>query len=266
MNQTAQLNLSDCLHATSEASRRTRHVIIVLVATSVLALSGFLNSMPYNWNLQRFQRVANLASCYLDDKQIIVPRGSMRAEQYKLLYDAFAKSFVENTYTIHVPFFGIKFDVNDLGPLSGVAFSVILLIFKYCLTRENENLILSFREFENTSELRTFYKLLSMQQVLTIPPLPQKREVAFLNLVPQLLAFLPLLVYTVVMVHDFATSDIGEGISSAHTVILLLVNSAFWLIVLALTTHCFRVWRDLDETWKNYGAKAYGDESGLASK
>ncbi len=181
MNESTRLDLHDCLLAASEASRRTRIVIVVLVVTSVLALSGFLNSMPYNWNLQRFQQVAQSNDGYLHEKRILSPNSCIAKRQYEMLYAAFAESFVASTFTLHVPFFGIKFDVNDLGPLSGVAFSVILLIFKYSLSRESENLILCFKEFENTSELRTFYKLLSMHQVLTIPPLPQKREVAILQ-------------------------------------------------------------------------------------
>ncbi len=84
------------------------------------------------------------------------------------------------------------------------------------------------------------------------------------NLIPQLLAFLPLLVYTVVVINDFATSHIGEGISPSHTIVLLLVNSVFWLLVLALTTHCFIVWRKLDDVWREYGAKAYEDNRGIA--
>ena len=66
-------------------------------------------------------------------------------EQYKELYIAMVRTYADNTFTIRVPFFGIGFDINYLGLLSGLGFVIVLVLFRFSITRELDNVKLSFR-------------------------------------------------------------------------------------------------------------------------
>ena len=53
-----------------------------------------------------------------------------------------------DSWVIRVPFFGFSFDVNDLGFIGGIGFVIILVCFRLCLSREIDNLRLSFEQFQ----------------------------------------------------------------------------------------------------------------------
>lgn len=271
------------LEANIESSKRTRVVLLALVMTSVLALSGFLNSFKHGWASLRLQQIKNPKSDYTekylhadstrqrnnhDDKKAktsimnadssntqkslqtdSLPQNTYRSDQYRSLYEAFIHSYVENTFTIRVPFFGINFDVNDLGLLGGLAFSVILFLLRYSLARELDNLIFSFRMSENEKALQPFYHLLAMRQVLTIPPQTGNEDVKRLNFMPKMLLFFPLFVHTVVTLYDSHTMYIGFQISPAHSIFNFSFNLLFCLLILVLTLECLKVWKKIDQMW-----------------
>jgi hypothetical protein len=234
---------------------------------SVLALSGFLNSFKHSWASLRLKQIIDPNSDYtmkylrMDSTNA---QGEKKAvsnikntnstkeyidDKYKSLYDAFIHSYVENTFTIRVPFFGINFDVNDLGLLGGLAFCVILFLFRYSLARELENLTLSFAAIQNENELQIFYHLLAMRQVLTIPPRPDNENVKRLNFMPKILLFFPLFVHMVVTLYDSHTMYIGFQISPVHSIFNFVFNLLFWVLILMLTLECMKVWKKIDQMW-----------------
>ncbi len=77
---------------------------------------------------------------------------------------------------VHVPFFDVEFDINDLGILAGMTFFLLLSWLCFSLYQESTNLELTFakaRSLDKTTDrdfLRDCYQRLSMREVLTIPP------------------------------------------------------------------------------------------------
>ena len=112
----------------------------------------------------------------------------------------------QSAYLIRVPFFGIAFEVNDLGFLGGITFVILLIWFILSLWTEVNNL--QFIVITAPQEHVQFcYHFLAMQQVLTIPPeywkkkdVPRDKAVVGLlkhkpwEYMSKILYFLPLLV------------------------------------------------------------------------
>jgi len=246
----SERDIQDYLDAASDASKRTRTVIIVIVAASVLMLAGFLNSLQHNWMLQRVRALASPNSAYMRQKLPEITDENELKKHQEVFYAAIVKSYVENTYTIRVPFFGITFDVNDLGLLGGIAFIILLVLFRFSLARELDNLIVSFEEVQDQPKMFvTFYNLLAMRQVLTTPPTHAKETVRFLMIVPKMLSILPFTILTVVIAHDFLTYDVGASINAWHTVLIYIISSALWAFVLILTVSCLMLWFKMDGIW-----------------
>jgi hypothetical protein len=140
-------------------------------------------------------------------------------KRYESLYAAYTRTYVENTFMIRVPFFGFTFDVNDLGILGGLALLILLTILRFCLSREINNLELSFLEASG-KPLRKFYHLLAMRQVLTVPQTDRYRPKGFLLSIPKVLCFLPFAVHLAVTIHDLLT--MGMFWETWHTMIVVV--------------------------------------------
>ena len=250
MDQNLKLNIEDYLDATSDAAKRTRTVIIIIVVASVLTFAGFLNSLEHNWMLQRVRAAAVPQSDYVKQKFPDIKDQEALNKCQDVFYGALMKAYVDNTYTIRVPFFGITFDVNDLALLGGLAFIILLILFRFSLAREHDNLVISFEEAKNDRQLATFYDLLAMRQVLTTPPMQGRNTVASLMIIPKVLSVLPLIILSVIIAHDFMTYNVGAAINVWHTVLLYIVSSALWAFILILTISCLLVWLKTDAVWR----------------
>ena len=306
MSQDSSLKFQDYLDAAGDAAKRTRTVTIVLVVASVLAFVGLLNSLPDGWIVERLKTLSKAgvalnkppdtimdtedtrSIAYLEEKigpkpprykddedkknNIETEQYKQYKDQYKELYIAMVRIYADNTFTIRVPFFGIGFDINYLGLLSGLGFVIILILFRFSITRELDNLKLSFEVAKKRTSLWEFYHLLAMRQVLTIPPVETERESKFwafipkvipkvipkiLAFIPKVICFLPLLVYAAVTWNDIRTSpQIGENISEALTKSVLIEDYIFLLFILLLTIACYIRWCQVDKVWEDYWNKA----------
>jgi hypothetical protein len=284
MNNKSTLDFEDYLEAAGDAAKRTRTVILVLVVASVLTFVGLLNSLSDTWMAKRVQTLSkagialtkppdaldeddNKALGYLQEKIGLAPskyREGKETDEYKEykkhydeLYIGMVRAYVENTFTIRVPFFGIAFDINYLGLLGGLGFVIILVLFRFTITRELDNLKLSFEEAQARTQLWQFYHLLAMRQVLTTPPMKQKKRSKFMQFIPKMICFLPLIVHAIVTANDFSTSRIiGEKISEALTKGILYEDSFFLVSIIILTIACYRRWKRIDVVWNEYWIKA----------
>lgn len=176
-------------------------------------------------------------------------------EMYRVRYQAFlvsaSRALVDTRFMVRVPFFGITFDINDLGSLSGIGLMTLLALFRFSISSELENLKLSFRHVRQQGKLAEFYRLLSMKQVLTTPHLPEREIGWFHTYVPKLLYFLPLLVYLSVVLHDIDTNNLGNQIDNVRTFLVLATDIIFLLIIIALSISAFQRTRDVDRQWMN---------------
>lgn len=179
----------------------------------------------------------------------------------------------ERVLSITVPFFGIVFDLNDLGVFAGITFVIVLLLFRFSLLRELRNLRLVFRQVHSVEDLRLCYDMLSMQQVLTIPPqieryqsernfwsIPNLQEL-FWQYVPSLLILLPLLVHLNIFITDYQTYPMAEEIYPG-TVYSLWANGILLGLNVLLTLLCIYLGWKVGRTWHNHAKYIWEHSNG----
>jgi len=196
--------------------------------------------------------------------------------RYRQFYSAAARDYVENAFTVRVPFFGVAFDVNDLGLLVGIGFVAILLLLRFSIRSEIIGLRVSFKIVKSLTPrsrdaLERFYDLLAMKQVFTLPRLnvtdlsvehhgkhqwsshEPNWSVWILRFIHKLICCLPFFVYTIVAWHDLkGTRSIGESIDPDHFTALIGYTFAFWVAIALLTSWC--VWKltEINFIWDSY--------------
>lgn len=277
-------NAKAYIEGTSDSSRRTRLIMVIIVMASVLTLAGFLNSFDGNWMLERLRATMKdgTESTYFNEKFPNIPNKvvydlknpisngaqetkppieiSLKEQEYRYFLQALTDSYVNSSYTIRVPFFGITFDVNDLAPVGGLFFTILLTLYLFSLRRERDNLIISFAMAKKNSKLNELYNLLAMRQVLLVPPSiveeNQLTEERFLTKAPQYLPFFPFLVLLLIIFHDLLTIKYGSLIDNLHTIIGFVFSGSFLVTLLWIGNECFKVYRDMTKDWKKYANEA----------
>lgn len=255
------LDLQDFLDATSNASKRTRLAMIVLVVACVLGLVGFLNSLRAGWMLERLQKAGDPTNPYVIQKLGFEPKKS--DPRYINFHSSLSRAYVENALTVRVPFFGVAFDINDLGLLSGIGFVTILLMLRFSLRNEIVSLRLAFKAAmevgkNNPKQLDTFYDLMAMRMVLTLPNMEDDSigwkvsRSETLQSISKWICFFPLFAYSLIAYQDYTTQDIGNAISEIRTFYLLIYTGAFWLAIFVLSIWCFQKLRKIDTIWHEY--------------
>jgi hypothetical protein len=254
--------LQQYMDAVKEASNRTRQILLVMIVASILVFAAFWNTRQDGWVNSRL-RDATLAVEKLGDAK--TTDATAAPVLYKLQW--IQKIRAEQVSQIQVPVIGISFDVNDLGMLGGFAFIVFLIWVNYSVWHLSTNLRLALEfaknldEQEPTQLLYYTYQNLAMRQVLTIPPKPasirtsEGKFKSLLQKASKLLYALPFIVQTIVVWHDWITTDIGNRYNSNATRIVLIMEIAFWCLNGILTIICFYIWRKTYETWKIFADK-----------
>ncbi len=276
------------VEAATAASDRGRLVLLVTITISVLAFSAFWNARQESWLNSRLHmaRLADLACKHEwkvdsipeiidDDKQLIDQAHTYYADRHfdgcKHLADV-VKSLQEiqtkEVNQVKVPFFGSQFDVNDLGMFAGFAFVVSLIWFRYSLAREYINLVLCFQaalQHTGNHSKKTFYNLLAMRQVMTIPPPLEedparsfrhagsrtRRALRFLwQHVSILLYTLPFWVQFLIVKSDRQTFSLGRSVSPHNAQIVILTERAFLVAILILTFLCLHLAHRIDLKWE----------------
>lgn len=254
----ATLCIQDYLEASSDATKRTRIVLLTMVVASVLAAIGVLNSLQNSWMQGRIIAYQHPDSSYAtallgDYHPDANPQKQRLYEaRYMQLYAAAARGYVE-TNSVHIPFFGVNCDINDLGIVSGFALVIILIWFRLCIRVEIENLNLSFTESRHLGQLPEFYRLLAMRQVMTTPRVPGRLVHRFYLIAPIALCIIPAAVYVVLSIHDYLTRYVGDDLNmQIHTDIVLSLEGLFSAVILWFTFQAWRRWRRLDQAWTWY--------------
>jgi hypothetical protein len=259
------IEAQDYLKAAGDASARTRSVTIAMTVASVVIFGALINSLQHQWMLERLLALDNPRNEYVARKIGPYPQRTgetdeaFRAaegyyyERYKLFYEAVAKAYVENSLSTKVPLFGFSVDANDIGLIGGAAFVVLLLMYRYSLAREVENLRIAREQAGYFKQYKEFYLVLAMQQVFTIPP-SETRARTKLNLwIPRLISALPFAVLLAVTVHDIITTgSIGNLLSKTHNLILILVEFVSLGSLLVLTGKAIERHREVDKIWEDW--------------
>jgi hypothetical protein len=256
------------LDATSDASKRSRTTTIILVVASVLVLTALLNSLQSHWMLQRLRAFRNIHGQYTEtklgpyqaaenNKPTAQEKGGVGRyeEQATAFSAALAKAYVENALVVRVPFFGISFDVNDLGLLGGLGFLIILGCLRFCISREVDNLRLSMDVSQNVEGRRHFYYLLAMRQMFTVPHTPHINRGRFLTITPSVICWVPLVVYLAVIGHDVQTALIGKELNNLRYVVLLFLEACMAALLTTLSIMVTKRLRALNTLWDTFWAQ-----------
>ncbi|HEX8127839.1 MAG TPA: hypothetical protein VF527_01975 [Pyrinomonadaceae bacterium] len=293
--QTSADDLKQYIKAATDATERSRRVLIILITASVLALVATWNSRSASWFSERY-RVINAAATLLDEKSQLRPMndpkiialqqegGNLyeRAQQY-LQYrqtpdrnillkrlEALDLQRVEHVSMVRMPFFGVGFDINDIGIFAGFTFAVVLLWFRFSLLREVNNLRLTFFEARSqdmekspsggggNKQLRFCYDMLAMRQVLTTPKMsPQNNPTFFSSLrtlfwiiISKGLFLLPLAVQLLVMRNDRNSEHIGRMFSPYNTNLVNKASLVLLASIIVLTALCYHLVIKAHFTWK----------------
>jgi hypothetical protein len=187
------------------------------------------------------------AKAYLDDRSPI--DSALHAEvAYEL--DQLRRVRVQEVILIQIPFFGVKFDINDLSVLAGIAFSVILLWFAMSVSSEQRDLQLTFMRCEEIDQLRTCYDLLLVRQVLTTPPDPTGEGITWFRGLTTVLYFLPVLVQIKIVWYDVTSFHFGAATNAIDALSGLLAGIAFLVVILVLTLASVRMGKEIDNLWR----------------
>lgn len=216
--------------------------------------------------LGRLHNVGNPSGDYVKEKLGYVP--TEKDARYIGFYTAVSRGYVENALTVRVPFFGVAFDVNDLGLLSGLGFVIILLMLRFSIRNEIVSLRLGFKEAmaaneKNPTQLETFYHLLAMRMVVTLPDMENDivpnwdKDTGVLQKISKLVYFGPLVIYTLIAAQDFITFWIGKELSGIRTYLLIAYTPLFWFTILALSIWCYQKMKKIDRIWIEYWKKIH---------
>lgn len=168
---------------------------------------------------------------------------------------------IEKVLYITVPFFGVVFDINDLGIFAGITFIIALLLFRFSLLRELRNLRLVFLQAKTPEHLRVCYDMLSMQQVLTTPPelepVPSERRrggrwrEVFWNTVSKGLYLIPFVVQFEIFREVRNTYQNVEKIFPG-TVRGIYMTATLLFFNALLTGLCLYLGWKVDKRWRNH--------------
>lgn len=206
--------INSYIDAAKAASNRGRHVLLVLVTASIISFAAARNSRHEGWMNQRLELAktafmfCNTSSSDAQPKwddantlKMLPPQDAKLKEDLKSrakwFYDLRYRSCrdlgiavgelekvnIENSDLIHVPFFGLSFDINDLGMLSSITFVVVLIWLRLSLETELRSVRLTFAKADSLSkanntdgsslsEFATAYELLGTCQVFTRIAMP----------------------------------------------------------------------------------------------
>ena len=261
--------------ATSRASTRSRFVLLVLVIASSLSFTAAWNSRQESWfnaRLAVFEEAKNLQIWKDAPDESLSFQQKIRFHDLKKAFPTYDSPLIDLTreelyrtkihqvQTLNIPFLGIGFDVNDLGMVAGLAFSVILLWFRFALSREVDNITIVFwaaRDMKERCYLRRAYKLLSMEQVMTVPNLGTGNEGRFWKNLPKGLLFMPLMVQAFVVANDYMTFGIGSAVNARGTALTFSVECVLFLVISLLTYNCFALLGRTDEVWAEMSFEAW---------
>lgn len=263
------------VNAVTESSRRTGTAMYLLLVASVVIFAAYWNVRPGGWTASRIMK-SETALHYFpwDDKKnealpakekAALAEARHFAEMFNLLTRAELEADIKfhteryrEQSVISIPIFNIQVDVSDLGMLGGFTFVNLLILLRLSVGRELANLKFAFDEAERRQQTRAVYHLLSMHQVLSVPPHQGAMIGRFWSKTNRALLLLPLLIQSLVFKNDWQTREYGMALNTANTYAQITAGVCFWLLTAMLTALSFRIWEQYDAEWKSQSARLFG--------
>lgn len=176
-------------------------------------------------------------------------------ENLRIMYMIFWLTEAKDTKCFKIPFFDVNFDINDLGFIGGLGFSIILLLFYLSLIREKENIKIAFRasKLEHADDYvkrRHFYYLLSMNQSVIMPHIMNKKGKRYLKILPLTLLCFPFVFSLCVFINDVSTNQVGSILCNSMTNFEYCMSSLFLTVIVVITIICVFEAYNIDQLWK----------------
>ncbi len=165
---------------------------------------------------------------------------------------ALQRLFDENYGHIKIPIIGIGFNANDTGLFGGFGLFVVMFVLYFALKRERANVVNTFAKAVFEKCLPDVYRVMSMSQVLTVPPgfVAGHRTQRWLNRSHKVLFVLPGAVQVFVVYIDFGTIRYGTAISRFNTLFALTGESVCLVGIVLCTISCFYESYKTDAIWQ----------------
>lgn len=281
--------VTEYVNAAVSSANRSRTALVVLLAATIL-LAVQLRNTTYSWTDERItvreaaidlleeasnpdmhSSVHHDPDLFMRAEKFIKYRGidldnqhdksGLEKEKTRLEkeIDDYRRLAIQETSFVHTPFFGASFERNDTGLFAGFAITVILMWLRYCMARELSNLNLLFNTplLEGTDYERC-YRLLGMQQVLTVPQLSQPHNKNRWRWIPKLLYLVPLPIYFLGVYFDLNSLPyVGEILGYGKAWFLEVTSILFSILILIFTLWCFKVSIDIDRVWDRAASRVY---------
>ncbi len=277
-----EASVIEYVNAAASSSARARTAIIVLaVATVLLAIE--VRNTSYSWIDERIavrnaalkvletkndpQRLSSLikgdadlygrANLFLKNRNVD-PNSEADQGAIKQELEDYRKVAIEQVSFVHIPFFGAIFDHNDIGMFAGFTFAVLLLWLRYSLARELTNLNLLFNHTDFGDNLKRCYELLAMQQVLTIPKVPNSPVRDRWRWMPKVLYCIPLVIYFAHLYFDFTSVfSVGQVLGTGKMWLLVISSMLFFILIFIFTFSCVKIALKVDEEWDKAASRIY---------
>lgn len=275
------LKIDNSIHeickTSNETSSSTRTVLYILLLVNILAIISFLNSYEFdsvsNWTNNRIKKNINDIGSILDRLPDTTKNKTyfdstlpfFNLEITKKRLENNLKNEMENVHSVQIPVLGNQFDINDFGLIGGITIILLMIITKFTLTREVNNLKIaltaitkryvsnaneedfaSFLSIESDKSKRTdllsainyirrqhHYNFLSMNEIFNSPPL-EITHIKKNNISEKIIMnmfWFPALIYLIIFINDLYGWRYGFELSKANTIILLSFESLFSAII-----------------------------------
>lgn len=252
--------------AATESSRRTSSAMYLMLVASVVIFAAYWNVRPGSWTASRIlmsEKALDWFGWKPEVRAKLSPAERQQFDQSKRfaqMFNLLTREALEADIKYHteryrqqsvisIPIFNIQVDVSDLGMLGGFAFVNLLILLRLSLGRELANLKFVFEEADRRQQLQTAFHLLSMHQVLTVPPHQGAMIGRFWSKANRALLVLPFIIQLMVFKNDWQTKEYGMALNAANTWVQLSAEILSLLFITVLTIMCFRIWEAFDHEW-----------------
>jgi hypothetical protein len=265
-----QLPLLPFINEAGKSSFRSRLNVLLIVVASVIVLLTLWNLRDGSWLKQRLRLVRDIERWRLWDSTQAMPavsqeeqEGYAEAKTFVSLYHVTsierAEYFrtkmedirIDHLVAMQLPFFGCYFDVNDLGLVAAVSFTILLIMMRFSLVNEVANVQIVLAQAVERGAVGESYQLLRMKQVLTSPG----EKLAFFRHLPKTILFLPITCQLIILIHDLCTFSVGTMYTLTGTMVVLAAQFVLLGAVVFLTVLCVWLSMELDRIWDQFSAR-----------
>lgn len=261
----------------AQSVKRVRSTLLVSVFGSVFVFICVYNTFSWGW-MTSGQKYNSILQNWCEEKGRL-PNSFPTASTAELsvLYGTFQSNYINNpnfckdfliiapaisekNYLsrkyISIPFTEIIFDVNDLGLFSGIFFCLVMLVLWYNLGLKYANLFTALRiidDIEGNGKKRTYFDLLSMSQIISIPDESSKNKASnFLVYVPYLLFSFPFFTCLIIFANDISTLKKVTEMNLMLTISSLILEGVMLVVILILSIGCINLDKKTDKLWDSY--------------